>query len=834
MPASILQDITYGFRQLRRSPGFAITAVLSLALGIGANAAIFQLVDAIRLKLLPVRNPRELAMIDFEKGSHRSGNFSSRSANLTYAQYDAIRTRQQAFTEVLGWSAHRFNLAPGGEARFAEGLYVSGNFFSLLGVNPLIGHTFTAQDDTAACPDPGAVLSYGFWQREFDGDPAALGRTVSLDGHPIPIVGVTPPAFFGVEVGNRFEVAVPLCADRLLSDDGIGRIPARDKWWLSMMGRLKPGFTAQRATAQLHALSPAIMQATVGPTSRPDYIRNYLKNKLGASEAATGESDLRSEYERPLWLLMAITGLVLLIACANLANLLLARAGIRQREFAVRLAIGASRWRLIRQLLAESLLLAVIGGALGAVLAQALSRGLVSFLNTADDPVFLQLGWDWQTIGFTAALAVLTCVLFGLTPALRATHISPASVMRAGGRSVTAGKERFSLRRILVTTQVALSLVLLVGALLFVRSLHSLMTTEMGFQPEGLLTIDLDYSRAQHLNERPLPLDRELHDRLAALPGVVSAAQVSFTPVSGEGWNDDIGPDGTPAAASGKQANFNRASPGYFHTMGTRLVAGREFNDYDTLGSPKVAIVNEVFAKRFFGGANPVGRTFRLETSAGKPEPLFQIVGLVKNTKYYNLREDFIPIGFFPIAQDDKPDSGANFVLRVQGPPGPVMKAAKAAMAEVDSSMSLSFRALSGQLEDSLLRERLVATLSGAFGLLAELLATLGLYGVISYMVGRRQSEIGVRMALGADRASVIRLILREAMLLLAVGLVVGTAIVLWAGRAAASMLFGLKPYDPVSLLTAAALLAAISLAASYFPARRAAALDPMIALRDE
>jgi predicted permease len=531
---------------------------------------------------------------------------------------------------------------------------------------------------------------------------------------------------------------------------------------------------------------------------------------------------------------MAITGLVLLIACANLANLLLARAGIRQREFAVRLAIGASRWRLIRQLLAESLLLAVIGGSLGAVLAQALSRGLVSFLNTVDDPVFLQLGWDWRTIGFTAALALLTCTLFGLVPALRATHISPASAMRAGGRSVTAGKEHFSLRRILVTTQVALSLVLLVGALLFIRSLRSLMTTEMGFQPEGVLTIGLDYSRAQYPNDRRLPLDRELCGRLAALPGVVSAAQVSYMPVSGNGWNDDIGPDGTPAAASGKQANFNRVSPGYFHTMGTRLVAGREFNDHDTLGSPKVAIVNEVFAKRFFGGANPVGRTFRLEAAAGKPEPLFQIVGLVKNSKYYHLREDFGPIGFFPIAQDDTPDSGAGFVLRVEGPPGPVMKAAKAAMAEVDSSMSLTFRALSGQLEDSLLRERLVAALSGAFGLLAELLATLGLYGVISYMVGRRQSEIGVRMALGADRASVIRLVLREAMLLLAVGLVVGTAIVLWAGRAAASMLFGLKPYDPVSLLTAAALLAAISLAASYVPARRAAALDPMIALRDE
>jgi predicted permease len=825
MPGSIVQDVAYAFRQLRRSPGFAVTAALSLALGIGANTAIFQLVDAIRLKFLPVSNPQELVLIDFEKGSHRSGNFSSRSANFTYAQYDAIRGQQQAFTGVLAWSANRFNLAPGSEARFAEGLYVSGNFFSLLGVNALAGRTFSAQDDTSACPNPGAVLSYGFWQREFGGDPAALGRTVSLDGHPIPIIGVTPPAFFGVEVGNRYDVAIPLCADRLLSGDGIGRIPGRDKWWLSMMGRLKPGWTAQRAAAYLHAVSPSVMQATVGPTFRPDFIKNYLKNKVGATEAATGESDLRSEYEQPLWLLMATTGLVLLIACANLANLLLARAGIRQREFAVRLAIGASRWRLIRQLLAESLLLAVIGGGLGAVLAQALSRGLVSFLNTADNPVFLQLAWDWRTLGFTAALALVTCVLFGLTPALRATHISPASAMRAGGRSVTAGKERFSLRRILVTTQVALSLVLLVGALLFVRSLRTLMTTEMGFQPEGILTVGVDYTGAQYPKERRLPLDSELRERLAAAPGVVSAAQVDFTPVSGSGWNDDIGPDGAPAAASGKQANFNRVSPGYFHTMGTRLIAGREFDDHDNLGAFKVAIVNEVFARKFFSGANPVGRTFRLEAPAGQPEPLYQIVGLVSNTKYYRLREDFVPIGFFPIAQDKEPGSGATFVLRVQGSPGSVMKAAKAAIAEVNSSMNLSFRSLSGQLEDSLLRERLIATLSGGFGLLAELLATLGLYGVISYTVGRRQSEIGVRMALGADRASVIRLVLREAIVLLAVGLVAGTLIVLWAGRAAATLLFGLKPYDPVTLITAAALLTGVALAASYVPARRVVVL---------
>jgi putative ABC transport system permease protein len=834
MLESILQDMRYGLRQLKQSPGFTLVAVLSLALGIGANTAIFQLVDAIRLKTLPVRDPQELVSIAFEKNSSLSGWFSSRSSQLTYAQWEQIRAQQQAFTGVLAWSATRFNLADGGEARNAEGLYVSGEFFRQLGVNAALGRTFTAQDDSDTCTGAGAVLSYAFWQREFGGDPGILGRTIRLGGYPIPVIGVTAPSFFGVEVGNRYDVAIPLCADRLLSDDKKGRIPVRHAWWLSMMGRLKPGWTVERANAHLRALSPGIMRATLPPTYKPDTAKRYLANKLEATDGGTGVSGLRQAYERPLWLLMATTGLVLLIACANLANLLLARASVREREIAVRLAIGASRWRLVRQLLAESLLLAVAGAALGAVLAQALSRGLVAFISTADNALFVGLAPDRGVFLFTAALAMLTCLLFGLAPALRATHLAPATAIRAGGRSMTAGRERFSLRRALVATQVALSLVLLVGALLFVRSLRNLLTTDAGFKAEGVLAVGMDFGRAQFPKERRQAVYRDLHDRLAALPGVVSAAQVFFTPVSGSGWNDDIGPDGATAASSGKESFFNRVGPGYFRTIGTNLVAGREFDEHDTVSSPKVAIVNEMFARKFFGGANPVGHTFHLEAEAGNPEPLFQIVGLVRNTKYYELREDFKAIGFLPIAQDDDPGNGATFVLRMAGSPGGLMSAVKAAVAAVSPAIGIEFRPLSAQIQDSLLRDRLMATLSGAFGLLAGLLATLGLYGVIAYMVERRRNEIGVRMALGADRARVVRLVLREAMLLLAVGLTAGVVIALWAGRAAATLLFGLQPYDPVSMAAAAALLAVIALAASYGPARRAAALEPMVALREE
>ena len=829
---SFLQDLSYGVRQLKQSPGFTLVAVLSLALGIGANSAIFQLIDAVRLRTLPVQNPQELVMIDFPDGSQRSGWFSTRNSRFTYGQWEQIQARQEAFSGVLAWSAERFNLTAGGEARYAEGLYVSGEFFRHLGVQPFLGRTFNAEDDSATCGSPGAVLSYGFWQREFGGDREAIGRTVSLDGHAFPVIGVAPAGFFGVEVGRAFDVTIPLCADQLIAEDKKGRRPLPAGWWLAIMGRLKPGWTVERANAHFQTLAPSIMEATLPPTYLPETAKRYLANKLVVTQGGTGISYLRRQYERPLWLLMATTGLVLLIACANLANLLLARASVREREIAVRLAMGASRGRLVRQLLAESLLLAALGAALGGLLAQGLSRGIIALFSTTT--TFVRLGLDARVLGFTAALAVLTCLLFGLTPAMRATHLAPAAVIRSGGWGTTSGRERFSLRRVLVATQVALSLVLLVGALLFVRSLQNLLSVDAGFRPEGVVSVSLDLRKPDYSKERLPVVYRELHEKLSTRVGVLSAAQVIFTPISGSGWNNNIGPDGTVAGGSGKESYFNQVGPGYFRTMGTPIVAGRDFNEGDTLGSPPVAIVNEMFATKFFNGANPVGRTFRREVERGKQEPLYQIVGLVRNTKYYQLREDFLPIGFFPVAQNDDPRAGVRFVLRVTGSVGEVMRQVKTAVAEVNPGIGIEFTLLSNQLQESLLRERLMATLSGGFGFLAGLLATLGLYGVISYMVARRRKEIGVRIALGADRGRVIRLVLREAAMLLAVGLGIGALLAFWAGRTASTLLFGLKPHDPISMLAAMALLSAVALASSFLPARRAAAVEPMVALRDE
>jgi putative ABC transport system permease protein len=827
-----LRDLRYGARQLRLTPLFTAVAILSLALGIGANTALFELVNAVRLRSLPVARPQELGYIDFQKGSLRSGHFDSRSANFTSLLWQQIQTQQQSFSDLFAWSARRFNLATGGEVRWTEGLYTSGNFFRVLGVQPVLGRTFDAAEEAGTCASPGAVISYSFWQQEFGGASGVLGQNVTLNGRPFPIVGVTPPGFFGVEVGNRYDVAIPLCADRLMAQDGKGHAANTQAWWLSAMGRLKPGWTIERASASFQQLSPGMMQASLPSAYRADEAGTYLKNKLVVQPGAAGVSGLRSDYERPLWLLLGTAGLVLLIACVNLANLLLARAGARERDIAVRQAIGASRSRLVGQLMAECLLLSALGGALGAALAQGLSRGLVAFLSGADSGIFLGLAVDGRVLGFTAAISLGTCLFFGLMPALRATRIAPAAVMRSNGRGLTDGRERFNVRRVLVVLQVALSLVLLVGALLFVGSLRKLLAVDPGFRSDGIVAVDVDFRHAHYPKEQRREVYRQLMDRLRARPGVVAVAQVYLTPVSGSGMNETCWTDRNTGPH--QVANFNRISPGYFKTMRTAMVAGRDFNDRDSLDAPLVAVVNQAFAQRFFAGRNPVGRTFMVESEAGQPDKRYEVVGLVRNTKYYEIREDFKPIAYVPIAQWSEPDATPTFLLRSSLPAGEVFRGVRAAVAEVNASMAVEFTVLSRQLQDSLLRDRLMAALAGAFGLLAGLLATLGLYGVVSYMVARRRNEIGIRIALGAGRSGIVWLVLREAALLLACGLAIGAGLALLAGQAAGSLLFGLKPNDPATLLAAMALLAAVAVAASCIPARRAARLDPMQAVRGE
>jgi putative ABC transport system permease protein len=830
--ASIWQDLRFGGRLLRLSPIFAVIATLSLALGIGANTAIFQLLDAVRLRSLPVKNPQELVDIRVVDNPYgRTGTFAGHNSQLTNAIWEQLRERQQAFSGIAAWGSDRLNLREGGEAQYADVLWVSGGFFETLGVRSLLGRLISAADDTRGCASPGAVISYSFWQAQFGGDGSVLGRKVTLEGHPLEIVGVTPANFFGVEVGRKFDVALPLCVDPIISDD-TPRINNPEIWWLASIARLKPGWTAERASVQLAAISPGIFNATLPPDYDPIDRQHYLGFKLGATSAIAGVSALRREYETPLWLLMGISAMVLLIACANLANLMMARASTRQREMAVRVALGASRSRLMRQVLAESLVLAVLGGVCGALLAQGLSRFLVAFLSTQSTTLFLNLHPDWRVLAFTGGLAILTCLLFGLTPAIQASHTAPGEAIKVNGRGLTATRHRFGLRRALVVTQVALSLVLLVSALLFVQTLQNLSNLDAGFQQNNILISDVDLSHLQIPTAQRLAFKRELLTRLRAIPGITSVAQVVIVPVSGKFWNDNVNVQGSDAQR--RVSNFNRVSPQYFQTMGTPVMAGRDFLDTDTASSPRVAIVNQTFARKFFGRPNPVGSTFGVVQGGGKPDELYEVVGLVKDTKYNDLREEFTSIAFLSEAQDEHPDLEAQFVVRSTEPLLEIASSVKTALAEIHPAMVVNFRVFRTTVREGLLRERLMATLSGFFGALAAVLAMIGLYGVISYMVIRRTNEIGIRMALGAKPRGILTMVLREAASLLGIGLAIGTVLAVLGAMVARGLLFGLRPNDPMTVFMAIAMLAAVAMVASYLPARCVANVNPIAALRDE
>jgi putative ABC transport system permease protein len=827
------RDVRYGARMLRRNPSFAIVAILSLALGIGANTAIFQLLDAVRLRTLPVQAPQQLVDIRVDDNGHgRTGQFSGRVPELSHPLFEQIRARQESFSGLAAWGTMNFNLTSTGEARYARGIWVNGDFFSTLGVTPLLGRMLAPEDDVRGCASPRTVVSYGFWQRELGGDASAIGRPLLMEGHNYEIVGVAPAQFFGLEVGRAFDVAVPLCAEPLArARSGLDK---PDVWFLGIFARLKPGWTMERAQSQLAAISPSIFQTTLPPRYRPEDATNYLAFKLTARPAGTGISSLRRDYEAPLWLLLATTGLVLVIACANLANLMLARATAREREIAVRLAIGASRSRIARQLLAESLLLSAIGAAGGLIVARWLSAFLVGFLRTDANRLFLDLATDWRVFAFTGGLAVVTCLIFGLTPAIRATSTQPGAAMKAGSRGGTDSRERFSVRRGLVVVQVALSLVLVVGALMFVRSLRNLMILDAGFRQDGLLAVSIDVRRSGlPAQARPAAFS-DVTSRVRAIPGVNAASEAFIVPMSGSGWNNRIVIDGKTFDDRKYNVNFNSVGRDYFRTMGTPLVAGRDFNDHDRPGTPKVAIVTQQFAKTFFGGQSPIGRRFQIEEGVGVERPLIEIVGLVKDAKYFDLREEFSAIAFLAAAQEREPDPELQLVVRSNAPLASVTGAITAVVASAQPSAALQFQTMNTLVRDSLTRERLMATLSGFFGLLAGLLATIGLYGVMSYMVERRRNEIGIRIALGADRRSVVAMIMREAAALLVAGLIVGVAAAIGAAQWARTLLFGLTPSDPATLVAASVGLSVVALLAGWIPAWRASRLEPTLALREE
>jgi predicted permease len=827
---TLSQDLRYGARLLRRNPTFAAVAILTLALGTGANTAIFQLVDAVRLRTLPVDRPEQLAEVRVVKTRNgRTGSFRGRWPMLSYPLYLKIAEKQQVFTGLAAWGSTTFDLAQGGEQRPAQALWVSGNFFPLLGVRPAAGRVFAPADDVPGCA-PRAVLGHAFWQREYAGDQSAVGRTILLDGHRFDIVGVASPEFYGVDVGRAFDVAVPICVEPVVTGENSG-LQKSDVWFLGGIGRLGPGVTLDQASAHVAGLSKGILETTVSNRYTVQDAKDYLMMELGARPAASGISGLRRSYGESLDVLLGVTALVLLIACANLANLMLARATAREREIAVRLAIGASRRRIIRQMLSESLLIASLGAAGGAVAAQWFSRSLVAFLSTTDSPLFVDLALDWRVFAFTTAVALTACLLFGLTPAVRATRASPAGMMKASGRGMTESRERFGIRRALVILQVALSLVLVVGALLFARSLRNLTALDPGFRSEGVFTASLDLRKAAIPEPARAATHRRIVDGVRAIPGVAAAAQAFTTPVGGNFWNNRILVAGV---ARQEMVNFNAVGPGYLDTLGIRLVAGRDFDARDTPQSPKVALVNQSFARTLFGGRDPIGQSFQVEGPVGDPRPFYQIVGVTKDTKYTDLREPFAPLIHVAATQDEHPGPFLQIVFKADLSAAAMTAAATQAIMQVNPAIAIQYQTVTTQVERSLTRERLMATLSGFFGGLAVLIATIGLYGVMSYMVARRRTEIGVRMALGADRGTVVRMIVREAALLLVVGLAIGAVLSVFAARTAESFLYGLKPGDPVTIALAMTGLAIVTLLASWVPARRASRLAPTVALREE
>jgi predicted permease len=818
------QDVRYGLRTLVADPGFAAAAVLSLALGIGANTAIFSILNAVMLRSLPVEDPRQLVQLQVGK-----------SPSFTNPIWEQVRDHQQAFSGTLAYGSNRFDLSDGGETHFAQGIFVSGDFFRVLGVPAVRGRMINRDDDLrgGGHSGPVAVISYAFWQANFGGDANILGKTVRLDRHPFVIVGVSPPWFKGLEVDQPFDVAIPIGCEPLLHTD-LSALNQRSWWWLRIIGRLTPGETLSQAQARMNSIAHEIDRATIPPNWDSKMQQRYMKRSFTVTPYATGFSRTGSQYKTALFTLMAVVVLVLLIACANIANLLLARAAARQREIAVRLAIGAARVRVIRQLLTESLLLAFSGAIAGFLFSIWGSRLLVRFLSTASRQVQLDLSPDFHVFAFTAGVTILTGILFGLAPALRATSFGPNQVLKEQTRGTLTGATRFTLGKALVTGQVALSLMLLVGAGLFLGTFRNLLTIDAGFNRHNVLLVRAILPAAHVQKPLRIRLFDKILTSLRELHGVRSAASSDLTPIGHSFWNQNTRPEGYQAkpVEDDVLVYFNRVSPSYFGTLETPLLMGRDFTDRDNLAAPNVMIVSEFTARHFWGNADPIGKTIVTEGPDG--DTSYQVIGLVKNAKYGDLNEPALKTAYVPWLQNADPRPQVSYELRTAGPVEALIPAVRAAIAAVSTDASLEFTSFETQVDDSLLQPRLVALLSSFFGFLALALAMVGLYGIISYAAAKRRGEIGIRMALGAGRRSVVWLVLRDLLLMLAIGTVLGVAASLAAGHLVTSLLFGVPPRDPLTTAVAALVLGAAATVAGYLPARRASRMDPMAALREE
>ena len=829
-----MTDLRLAVRSMRAAPVVTLVVVLSVALGVGPNTAIFSIVNGLLLRALPVEGADRLVILS--RGPEVGGSpwpnpvwehLRDHHADVFQATF--------AFSRRTG----RFDLAQGGRTDFVDGIYASGGYFDALRVQPILGRSFTAEDDRRGGGPYGAVavISYALWQQRFGGAADVVGRTHTIDRVPFTIVGVMPPEFFGTEVGSRPDVILPLGTEPLLR----GRDSQLDRTTTSsllVMARLKDGQTVEAAEDTLRGVQPEIREATRPADAPAESRARHLAAPFTVQPAAGGTSAMRARYRQPVLAIMAVVALVLLIACANVANLFLARASARRREFSVRLALGASRWRLARGQLVEALLLAVLGSVAGLLIARWASDLLVRQLSTHATTVFLDTSLDWRVVAFSASVAVVVALLFGGVPALRAAHTDPTDALHAHSRSTSDGR-RIGIDGALVAGQVALCLVLVVAAGLFVRTFAALATLNVGFDRDRVLLVRLDVPRTSAEPSERGPLYERIAAAVRGMPGVAHAAISEVTPVSGMITDVYVEVDGGPKLAPPANISYrNVITPDWFATYGTRLVAGRDFDDRDRLASQPVAIVNETFARRFLAGAPGVGRRVRNPSSVpGEVRQWMEVVGVVADATYLSLRAAVPPTMYVPLAQQSARPGAFTFatlsVRSAGGAPVALSRGVAEAIARIDSRIAITFTPLKQQVDAALVQERIMAILSGWFSVLALLLSALGLYGVTAYAVNRRRTEIGIRMAIGALPAHVLRLVLARVAVLLALGLLVGIGASLWAARFIAALLYGLEPHDPATIVSAAAVLAAVGALAGWLPAYRASRVDPAAALRE-
>ena len=836
----MLRDLKLAVRSLSATPIVTAFALLSLALTIGANSAVFSILNGLLLRPLPVHDPTRLVHIT---DSVVTETGETRIRAWSYPFWAEIRRRPQLFEAATAWSFTQFNLSSRGETRFVGGLWADGGFFRALGVPVVTGRAFSESDDQPGGGPDGAVtvISHGYWQREFGGTAEAIGRSVRLNSVPFTIVGVAAPGFFGPEVGRTFDFIAPLRTEALIRG-GDSALESSSTNFLTVIARLRPDQSLDAAATALRSHQREIREATLEPW-RKDVLDRYLTSPFTVVPAATGSSNLRRAYQRPMLIIAAIVAAVMLIGCVNLANLLLARAVARRHELSVQVALGASRWRVARQLLIESLLLSAVGAAAGLVVASSASALLVRQLSTPVNTVFLDVSIDGVVLAFTAGMTALTTLLFGTMPAIRAARVSPIDALKEHGRAATEHGRR-GLAGSFVIVQVALSLALVAAAGSFIRSLASLTSRELGFQPEQVLIVTIDPERTGIEPGQRVSMYERVQSAVRRLPNVANAAVSHRTPVGGGGFTppveisaptSDRGQAVSQLVPADRDVFGNLVSPGWFSVFGTPIVAGRDFTDSDRKGAPRVAVVNETFARRFLGERGVLGSSVTIYPNTPRAQSA-QIVGVVSDAVYGSPREVVPPTWYLPITQFDVaefPFSPVRLSVRPRtGSPAVLTRSVAEAAAEVNPDLVLTFRPLADQVRGSLTQQRLLAQIAGFFGGIGLLLAGIGLYGLASYAVTRRQNEIGIRMALGAAPAAVLRVVLTRTAAFVAVGIAGGIGISLWASQFTDRLIYGLPPRDPAMLAGAALILLAAGILATWLPARRAVRLDPVAALR--